>query len=106
MRKRLRKKLRLEEFRELGFEVQFRLLDGWTEPELDRFWDVFIADAVEREGLICGGGCGRTWDITVMRPHRGSATEADRSKLSQWLAQHPGVRDARVGPLVDMWHAA
>lgn len=105
MRKRLRKKLRLGEFQELGFEVQFRLPDDWTEAELDRFWEFFIAVAIEREGLICGGGCGRTWDITVMRAHRRSATEADRSKLSQWLTEHPGVYDARVGPLIDMWHA-
>ncbi len=106
MKKRLRKKLRLGKFQELGFEVQFRLPDNWTKADLNRFWESFITDAIEREGLMCGGGCGLAWDITVTRPYRASATEVDRAKLSQWLTARPAVSDLVVGPLVDVWHAA
>jgi uncharacterized protein YggL (DUF469 family) len=104
MKKRLRKKLRLAEFRELGFEVRFLLPDDLDETDLEHFWDAFITDAIEREGLVCGGGCGRAWDIVVARHHRGSATEADRANIYQWLARYGAVRDVTIGPLVDMWH--
>lgn len=106
MKKRLRKKLRRGEFQELGFEVQFRLPDNWIEADLTRFWESFITEAIEREGLMCGGASGLAWNITVTRARRGSATQADRAKLSQWLTERPAVSDLIVGPLVDVWHAA
>lgn len=106
MKKRLRKKLHLGEFQELGFQVRFRLPDDWHEADLERFLDAFIMDAIEREGLVCGGGCGRVWDIVVSRPHRGSATETDRASVHQWLVRHQTASDITIGPLVDMWHGA
>lgn len=106
MRKRLRKKLRLGEFRECGFEVSFRLADGLPDSHLDRFWDSFIGDAIEAHGLMCGGGCGRVWDVFVTRPGRRSATEDDRRDITAWLQRHPDVIEARIGPLIDAWRSA
>ena len=103
MRKRLRKKLRLGEFREYGLEVSFRLADN---AELDGFWDSFIGDVIEARGLICGGGCGRMWDVFVTRPGRRSATEDDRRDITAWLQRHSHVHDVRISPLVDAWHSA
>ncbi len=45
--RRLRKKLHIDEFQELGFEVAFRLRDGLSADEMGAFWDAFIGDAIE-----------------------------------------------------------
>jgi uncharacterized protein YggL (DUF469 family) len=105
MKKRLRKKLRVGEFQERGFDLSFQLSDQVLGGELDTFWDAFIA-TVEERGLMCGGACGRHWDVFVARPRRGSVTEDDRQALVGWLNAHPGVGDIRFGPLVDAWHSA
>ncbi len=106
MKKRLRKKLRLGEFRQLGFEVSFRLADSLPDAEVDRFWDSFIGGVIEAGDLMCGGGCGKVWDIFVTPPGRRSATEDDRRGIAAWLHAQPDVLDVRIGPLVDAWHSA
>ncbi len=106
MKKRLRKKLRLGEFRELGFEVRFRLSDELDATALDQFWDSFIGDAIEARGLMCGGGCGRHWDVLITRPGRTSATEEDRRAVAAWLQHGSSVADVEIGSLIDAWHSA
>lgn len=106
MKKRLRKKLRLREFRQFGFEVSFRLPDDLDEAGVDGFEDTFIADAIEARGLICGGGCGRVWDVFVTHAGRASAADEDRTKLAEWLGRHALVSSIHIGPLVDAWHSA
>ncbi len=106
MKKRLRKKLRVGEFREFGFEVSFRLPDDLDEAGLEAFEDSFIWQTMEAAGFMCGGGCGRLWDIFVTRAGRGSATEEDRRNIAGWLERHPLLSDIRLGPLVDAWHSA
>ncbi|HEY2932919.1 MAG TPA: 50S ribosome-binding protein YggL [Acidobacteriota bacterium] len=68
MKKRLRKKLHRGEFCEFGFEVRFQLSEGLDDARLEQFWDIFIGEAIEARGLMCGGGCGRVWDVFVSRP--------------------------------------
>ena len=53
--RRLRKKLRVDEFQELGFEVSFELRDGLDEAQIDQFWDEFIVQSSEKNGLAFGG---------------------------------------------------
>lgn len=53
--RRTRKKLRVGEFRQSGFDVSLRLRDTLREDELMRFWDAFILDAIERNGMAFGG---------------------------------------------------
>ena len=106
MKKRLRKKLHLGEFREFGFEVGFRLSEDLDESGLDRFWDSFIGEAIEAWGLMCGGACGRVWDVFVTRPGRRSATEQDQRDVAGWLEQRPDVSGVQIGPLIDAWHSA
>jgi uncharacterized protein YggL (DUF469 family) len=47
MRKRLRRKKHLGEFRQFGFSVACRFRKGLSREEFDRFVDDFIADAIE-----------------------------------------------------------
>lgn len=98
--RRVRKKLRIAEFRQFGFDVSFRLRDALPEDELMRFWDAFILDAIERNGLAFGGGT----DGFVCAWGRGSVNDSHRGLLRHWLAARPEVVSAQVGPLVDAWH--
>ena len=99
--RRLRKKLRLGEFQELGFDVSFALGDGLSEAGIERFWDAFILEAIETNNLAFGGG-GNDGFITAWG--RGSATDAHRQVVLKWLTSRPEVSSAQAGQLVDAWH--
>jgi uncharacterized protein YggL (DUF469 family) len=105
MRKRLRRKLRLAEFVELGFEATFRL--PWVEDDsrLETFWDEFIRH-IEARGLYCAGACGQRWNVVIYRGSSRAATEEDRTDITEWLETHGDVSDIHVGPLFDTWRAA
>ena len=105
MRKRLRKKLRKGEFQEMGFQVKFHLLADLDEPCQGSFFDTFIEQAIEGNGLICGGGFGTAWDVFVTLDGRGSATEEHRRRVRDWLLGNPVVSSVQVGSLVDAWYS-
>ena len=105
MKKRLRKKHRLAEFRELGFDVSFSLSGQHTEAVIDQFFDGFIVDVIETRGLLCGGGGHRNWSFFVNRPGRQSASEDDRKYILRSLRGYADVVELQVGPLVDAWHS-
>jgi hypothetical protein len=105
MRRRLRKKQRLGEFREFGFDVAFSLPAELSDTQVLDFADEFI-DHIEAHNLTFGGASGHRWDVFVTRPHRGSATKDDRDTLHDWLERHSLVSDVRLSELVDAWHAA
>jgi len=104
MNKRQRKKHRLGEFQQLGFELRFGTPQDWTDAEQNAFWDECIA-RVESLGLAVGGGAGVTWDVfvTALRD-RGSVTSEQRASLLAWLAAHPGVSQIEAGSLEDAWY--
>lgn len=101
----MRKKRRLGEFREFGFELAFTLPVELSESQVLGFWDEVI-DEVESRNLRVGGASGHRWDVYVTRAARGSATEEDREALRAWLERHSLVSEVRVGELTDAWHAA
>ena len=99
--RRLRKKLHLGEFQQLGFEVSITLKPDLGIDALDRFLDDFIRDAIEKNDLAFGGGtdrgCITTWS-------RGSASETHLSIVEDWLSRRQEVVSVRLGPLVDAWY--
>lgn len=98
--RRLRKKLRVGEFQELGFEVRFELRAQLSDTELTAFWDDFILQAIEANGLAFGGGT--TGYVT--RRGRGSATDAHRDAVLSWLSARGGeVSSVEIDPLTDAW---
>ncbi len=104
MRKRIRKKLGLGEFQEFGFEVQFRLPSDMSDQDQEAFLDTFLAEAMESQGLMCGGGCGTDWDVFITLADRGSAQESHRKVVEDWLRKSPLVSEIKIGPLVDAWN--
>lgn len=105
MRKRLRKKLHVGEFQELGFEVGFRLPEGAAFEEIGPILDAFLEEAIEANGLVAGGG-GRPDDQSffVSLDGRGSATEDHRNRVESWLNARSEILHPAAGRLVDAWH--
>ena len=99
--RRLRKKLRLGEFQEFGFEVGFTLSDTSTEEEAWAFWDTFLDEAIESHGLKFGGGDSGGFICGVGRM---PVSEALRALVVAWLQARPEVANLHVGPLVEAWH--
>ena len=105
MRRRLRKKLRMAEFTEHGFDVQYELRPTVGEGAAQSFLDRFLMEAIEGHGLLCGGGCGpKAWDFFVVARGRATATDAQRLSVQEWLASQPDVAAHAVGALQNAWH--
>ena len=104
MNKRLRKKKRVGEFRELGFRVRFET-PGLSTEQVNSLCDRWLAEAIESNGLACGGSCGPVeWDGFIQLDHRGSATEVHRQAVTRWLQSEPTIKKVEVFPLVDAWY--
>lgn len=99
--RRQMKKLRIGEFRELGFSVSMELHRLLTGDEQDAFLSELLDQLIEARGLVYGGGADMGF---VSYPGRGSATEEDREAVSAWLSARAEVKTVTVGPLQDGWH--
>ncbi|RRJ96004.1 DUF469 family protein [Opitutaceae bacterium TAV4] len=109
MKKRLRKKKHLGEFRQFGFELTCRFQTDVPVERFDRFVDEFIADAIEADGLTFGGGgdLKRGWSGVVSRDHRyASITEEDREHVHGWLLGQEIVAAVELSEPCDLWHGS
>ncbi len=104
MKKRLRKKLRVGEFKELGFCVRFQLDESLTDGDLENFLDQFLAEAIESQGLDFGGSGHHEWQGFVTLNRRGSVTEEHKKLVDEWLGRHPSVKEHETGRLLDAWY--
>jgi uncharacterized protein YggL (DUF469 family) len=106
MNRRLRKKKRVGEFKELGFELLGDLRPGISDDDIDAFVDRLIV-VVEARRLGFGGGGGRDGKLEgfVTRMGRGSAsaTEEDRVALAAFLKGDDAVVRHELGALSDAW---
>jgi len=99
--RRLRKKLFVGEFRELGFEVDLSFGEVADAKTVDAFFDRFFSEAVMPEGMVFAGWADAGF---VCSSQRGSVTEAQRATVETWLGDQPVLSGFRVGPLMDVWH--
>ncbi|HED13292.1 MAG TPA: DUF469 family protein [Gammaproteobacteria bacterium] len=95
--RRLRKKLLVDEFQELGFCVEFQFSeDVGYQVLLDRWLD----EAMEANGMGFGGGCDAdSIHGFVAKRDSGSLTEEHRTIVKDWLSSQPEIKDVVVGPL-------
>lgn len=96
--RRLRKKLRLGEFQELGFFYEATIKGSVDEHA---FIDGLLSEVIEPNGLGFGGWVGGG---AVSKLHRGSVSEGERKLVLNWLAERPEVMSLSATDLVDMWH--
>ena len=107
MRKRVRKKLNLGEFKETGFEISWKPQEV-SEADFDKFISEFL-DAIEARGLVFGGGCSNedTWEGIIARnKHYASPDAADMEFVSDWFKSRTDIREFTLGHEIDLWYAS
>ena len=102
--RRLRKKLRVDEFQELGFDVTWTFKEDISMDEMDTFIDKFFADVIEPNSLGFGGEGDVVWNGLVCTQNIGKCTEENRSVVEKWLNDN-GSTAVSVSELYDVWWA-
>ena len=101
--RRLRKKLRVDEFQEMGFDISFNFPVGTAEETIDAVVDALIDEVIEPRKLAFAGsghpGLGRM----VCTQQLGKCTDEDRSAVQTWL-QGKGLEAVVVTELFDLWY--
>ncbi|WP_392559531.1 YggL family protein [Orbus mooreae] len=100
--RRLKKKLHIEEFKELGFTVSWSFNEGSDEKVLDTTVDQFIREVIVPNGLAYEGSGYLNWQGLVCTQKLGNCTEEHRKIVADWLNAH-GLKDVKTGPLIDIW---
>lgn len=103
MRKRLRKKRRIAEFKQLGFIVSFQLDQALPLAVVGTLLDRFILEAMEANGLTGGGGSGGggQWRFFLNPRRYRNATDNDRRLAERWLLAESGIAAFEIGDLED-----
>ena len=79
--RRLRKKLCVDEFQELGFELNLNFKEDLSDEAVDAFLDAFLSDAMTANGLGYVGG--DDYGLVCLA-ERGSVSEEQRAALYQF----------------------
>ena len=101
--RRLRKKLHLNEFQELGFDIETALKESLIGDAEEALLIAFVEGVIEPRGLIYGGGptCGY-----ICKAGGGSATDEDRAAVRDWLQARSEFASVTVHDLSDAWYAS
>ena len=102
--RRLRKKLRVGEFQELGFEVEIQVSDN---VDMDVLVDEFLIEVLDNNGMMFGGGYDKDEGWLrgfVTKRGRGTLTEEHRTIVKDWFASRQEVKEFEAKSLVDAWH--
>ena len=96
--RRLRKKLCVDEFQELGFELQLSYPESTDDAAVEAF---FAVEGIEGNGMALIGG---EEFAVVCSGKRGSVTEEQRATVEAWLKARPELSSFEVSPLLDVWY--
>ncbi|EIK52460.1 hypothetical protein YO5_08703 [Stutzerimonas stutzeri TS44] len=99
--RRLRKKLCVDEFQELGFEINLTYREGIDGKAVDDFLEAFVTEAMEAKGLGYIGGEDYGF---VCLARRGSVSEEQRGQVDAWLKARSELAEYTVSPLMDVWY--
>ncbi|WP_437890409.1 YggL family protein [Phytobacter sp. V91] len=100
--RRLRKKMHIEEFQEIGFSVNWRFPEGTSEEEIDKVVDAFIVEAVESQKLTFGGSGYLAWEGLVCKQEVGQCSAEHQAVVHKWLEDHK-LEEVSVSELFDIW---
>lgn len=102
MKKRLRKKYRVGEFRELCFKFTFEYKGDIETPECEQFLHAFITECIEANGLNCEGnmteeGC----NICAFAEDPKRTNEGQREAVKAWMEARSDVELKAISELHD-----
>lgn len=100
--RRLRKKMHIDEFQEIGFSVAWRFPQGTSEEHIDKTVDSLIIEVIEPNGLAFDGSGYLEWEGLVCTQEIGKCTEAHQALVRKWLEEHK-CEDVRMSDLFDVW---
>jgi len=100
--RRLRKKLHIDEFQELGFSVAWRFPEGTSEEQIDQTVDAFINEVIEPNKLAFDGSGYLVWEGLICKQEIGKCTEEHQATVRRWL-EGRGFEDVRISELFDVW---
>lgn len=99
--RRLRKKLCVDEFQELGFEVQMTYAESLSDEAIESFFSDFVVQAIEANGLGLLGG---PEYALVCLGKRGSVTAEQRAAVEAWLKGRSEPETVELSDLQDAWY--
>ena len=99
--RRLRKKLYLDEFAVLGFEISCSIGVKCSD-DFDLFLDQLVSFVENHELIMGGGGDVKEFSAFICSEHRYvSATNDDRDNIEAWLNNNEAANNIVIGELVD-----
>lgn len=102
-KRRLRKKLKLGEFRECGFNVEISV-SASASITLDASLDEWIGFVESNRWAFGGGVSDKKIEGFVASQFNMSLTQDNRVLLAEWLSQADWVESFCIGELSDAWH--
>ena len=99
--RRLRKKLCVDEFQELGFELLLNYREDLDEVAADAFLQQFLQEAISANDMIFIG-CDEFGMVCLGK--RGSVSEEQRGKVDAWLKGRNELESYTLGALADAWY--
>jgi uncharacterized protein YggL (DUF469 family) len=102
--RRLRKKMRVDEFQELGFDLAWKFADGTSNEQIDQFLDTLFSEVIEPNGLGFGGEGDLLWHGLICTQKLGKCTEEHRQLVESWF-KGKQIDSIKVSPLYDVWWA-
>ncbi len=101
--RRLRKKMHIEEFQELGFSVAWRFPEGTSRWKTSiRTLDAFINEVIEPNDLAFDGSGYLPWEGLICLQKIGHCTDEQRELVKNWLEARK-LTDVKVSDLFDIW---
>ena len=102
--RRLRKKLRIVEFKEYGFNLDI-IFDN-TKITFDNALDKLVEFIEINDWEIAGGGNSSSNSISgiVCKWKTGSLSEADLLTMKSWIVEQGWVTECNLHELRDVWH--
>lgn len=99
--RRLRKKLCVDEFQELGFELNLEFKEDLPEEAVDAFLTAFFEEAMDANGLDYVGG--EEFGLVCLAK-RGSVSEEQRAAVEGWLKSRSELNKIEISALQDAWY--
>ncbi|HCI6414812.1 TPA: YggL family protein [Klebsiella quasipneumoniae subsp. quasipneumoniae] len=100
--RRLRKKMHIDEFQELGFSVAWRFPEGTSEEQIDQTVNDLIEEVIEPNNLAFDGSGYLSWEGLICMQEIGKCTEEHQAIVRQWLEARK-LEDVRTSELFDVW---